>query len=111
MPAARQRCSRKRSALLDGERALHVRVYVAAEEVAAGRERTHLVRDRLRAGERVLAEELLRRGLVLVDRDVVGSAFLVVEDEAERLVGRRVELRGRELEVLGGDLEGVRIDR
>src|SRR4051812_21847083 len=74
---------------LDRQRSLHVGVDVAAEEVAARGERTDLVVDLLGAAERLLAEELLRGRRVLVDRDVVRGAVLVVERDREGLVRRR----------------------
>src|SRR5687768_2763994 len=77
--SVRGRGAPRRCGLPDLEGPLHVGVEVAAEEVAAGRRGRDVVDDLLRPAERVLSEDLLRGGLVLVDRDVVWRRLLVVE--------------------------------
>src|SRR5687767_7889765 len=84
--------------LSGGERALHVRMDLAEELVGAGGQGRNVVRD-LRGGHDLTLElDGTRR---VLDGDVVGRGFLVVQGDLECLVrGRRDRCR-RELEVLG----------
>ena len=76
-------------------------MHIAPEEVRASIQRGHLVHDDGRPAEGILAEELLGRRAVAVDRDVVRGTFLVVEGDLERLVSGRRERVRREDQVVG----------
>src|SRR5687767_6496382 len=79
-----------RIGLLDLERALHLGVDVALEEVGAGGLGRNVVDDRLRAGDDFALEDL-GATFGLVDGHVVRRALLVVVGDLEGLAGRRLQ--------------------
>jgi hypothetical protein len=71
--------------------------------LASRRQRRHLVRDRAGLVQDLADEQRLA---ALVDRDIVRLLVAVLELDAERRVGGRLELVEVELRVLRGDLDG-----
>src|SRR4029079_13000071 len=75
-----------RVVLLDDDRSRHVRMNIAAEKVGARGERRDDLVDPLRADD-LADRDLLGGARVLVDRDVVRRAVLVVEMDRDVLAG------------------------
>src|SRR6266536_1049493 len=88
------------------QRAVHLRMDVAPEEVRTGREGSDVVHDLLRPLDELAPEQQLRRRGIRVDGHVVlDAAVLIVEGEVERAGRRGMEGLGVECDPLRHDLD------